>query len=109
MHIANPQAVNAAFHKVAVKKIEDIANVLWPWTVPNGVKDLAKMLAAAIKLGGLDPEIVKEFSEEEVASLGEILEGYRRLEMNAETREALHDALGAHGVILEILEVSTGK
>ena len=104
------EAAKAAFQKQAIKTVDKIANIVWPWTVPNTVEDLAKMVKAAIELGGLDPQFVTEFTEEETEKLGKKLEMFRRLEMKAETREFLLTTLTNHGITLEIPEsVATTK
>jgi hypothetical protein len=97
-------AAKTAFQKEAVNQVNKITKILWAWTVPTGVSDLAKLVSAAIKLGGLDKETVKEFTEDEIKALGEQLEMFRRLEMKAETQEILLSALAEHGIVIEIPE-----
>jgi len=103
------EVARVAFQKEAAKQVNKIVNVLWAWTVPSGVKDLAKMISAAIELGGLDSQTVKEFTADEIKELGKKLETFRRLEMCTETREFLLAALANHGIILEIPEIARTK
>lgn len=93
-------AAKAAFRKAAADKVHQIVNIFWAWTVPTGVSDLAKMIDAAIQLGGLDSQTTREFTQEEVEKLGKELEMFRRLEMKAETEEVLLAALADHGIVI---------
>jgi hypothetical protein len=97
-------AAKTAFQKEVVKHVKKISTECWPWSVPNAVYDLVKLVSAAIKLGGLDKETSKEFTEDDVKALGEKLEMFRRLEMKAETQEILLSALAEHGIVVVIPE-----
>jgi hypothetical protein len=96
-----------AFQRELARGVDKIVNLLWAWTVTTAVGDIAKMITAAINLGGLDSKTVKEFTEDEVKELGAKLEMFRRLEMKTETQEFLLAALADHGIILETPDAKT--